>query len=91
MLCSITSKSIIRQAQSRAAGEFFDCDYPTKHFKFSEMLNTPIPLYLKNLSTQILMRQQVFRNENLTVQVVRYLASSDLEPAADDFAASCQR
>ena len=37
MLCSITSKFTIRQAASRVLSEFFDGDYPTKHFKFGEI------------------------------------------------------
>lgn len=37
MLCSITSKLIIRQAASRVAGEFLDCDYSAKHVKFSAL------------------------------------------------------
>ena len=37
MLCRMTSKLIIRPAQSRVVGEFFDCDDPTKHFKSGEI------------------------------------------------------
>ena len=37
MLCCMTSKFIIRPGQSRVDSSFFDCDDPTKHFKFGEI------------------------------------------------------
>ncbi len=37
MLSSIEKEFTIRQAESRVVGEFFDCNYPTKHFKFGEI------------------------------------------------------
>ena len=49
--------------------------------------NTPVRLYLKNLEIEVLICNQVFRNENSAVQGVRYLVSNDLKLSRDLFAA----
>jgi Transposase DDE domain len=47
--------------------------------------NTPTRLYLKDLEIEVSVCKQVFRNENNTVQGVRYLVSNDLSLTNEQF------